>query len=50
MREQRQELILRRVCANQFLPQRDVACLVLDEIKYTLNGLVRALQPEKVDV
>ena len=50
MGEQREELVFCCICADQFLAQRNVARLVFEEIKYALNGLVRTLQPEQVDI
>src|SRR5438270_13085787 len=50
MRKKREELIFRRVCVDQLVPQSDVASFVLHEIKHALDGLVSGLQAQKRNV
>ena len=50
MREQGEELVLRRVRADQFLAQGHVARFIFDEIKHALDGFLRSLQPQQVHV
>jgi hypothetical protein len=45
-----QELVLRGICGNQFLTQRDIACLIFHQIKHALDSFLRPLQSKQVDV